>query len=285
MPAGSSTILSSAPARVRVNTRLAGPRGPTTRSSTAAVRARSLARRIVRSPAPSRKVSPRRSNRTCLGRGGRKTPSRASSTRPTPAMSNSPLSDRCEVDPHSTTATRKWPANSTTGSTLSPPPRAATKGGGGEEDPRARATPPPYAARAMPGRTVSSYRPQRAPIPNRSEREGFIGARSGWRRAVVEPIEVLTDVRSRAGRGTSSTTLPRTRPDDRAAGAPPSLLLPMQDESEGDARERCSLSSISAASGRSHRCAKTAPLQGREQRKGAEADPVHHCPKPRSSRY
>jgi hypothetical protein len=122
MPAGSSIMLSSAPARVRVKTRFAGPRGRTTRSSTAAVRARSCARRIVRSPAPSRKVSPRRSKRTCFGRGGRKTPSRASSTRPTPAMSNSPLSDKCEVDPRSTTATRKWPANGTTDSTLSPLP-------------------------------------------------------------------------------------------------------------------------------------------------------------------
>ena len=122
MPSGSSTILSSTPARVRVKTRLAGPRGRTTRSSTAAARARSFARRIVRSPAASRKVSLRRSKRIWLGRGAWKTPSRASSTRPTPATSNSPLSDKCEVDPHSTTATRKWPANGTTGSISHPLP-------------------------------------------------------------------------------------------------------------------------------------------------------------------
>ena len=107
------------------------------------------------------------------------------------------------------------------------PPRAATKGGGGEEDPRARATPPRYAARAMPGLPI--LRPCRNERKSQTEArgEGFVGRALRLGACGRRAHEVLIDVRSRAGRGTSSTTLRETRPDDRAAGAPPSLLLPM----------------------------------------------------------
>jgi hypothetical protein len=215
MPAGSSIMLSSAPARVRVKTRFAGPRGRTTRSSTAAVRARSCARRIVRSPAPSRKVSPRRSKRTCLGRGGRKTPSRASSTRPTPAMSNSPLSDKCEVDPRSTTATRKWPANGTTDSTLSPLPEPQPRAEGAKRtlglallSTLLRSRSPRHAVSSKQAGTSVNPKPKRG----RGEGKGFVG------RALR--------LRSGAGRGTSCA--PPSRPSQQRAAfqpVPPRRLL------------------------------------------------------------
>ena len=132
-------------------------------------------------------------------------------------MSNSPLSDKCEVDPHSTTATRKWPAKGTTGSTLSPPPRAATKGGGGEEDPRARA-----AFHATPVALTPACRSskQAGTSANRNPSEGASGADSappspmGRRRRDM----IQFGPARRVGRASGTTTSYRIGEALRSAG-------------------------------------------------------------------
>ena len=132
-------------------------------------------------------------------------------------MSNSPLSDKCEVDPHSTTATRKWPAKGTTGSTLSPPPRAATKGGRGEEDPRARA-----AFHATPVALTPACRSskQAGTSANRNPSEGASGADSappspmGRRRRDM----IQFGPARRVGRASGTTTSYRIGEAVRSAG-------------------------------------------------------------------